>query len=68
MQNKKNILDKLVDEFSQTELKKRVWLIAAIGFVICAITVLAAYFFFSSEFVVKYGETPIPYWKMLWLN
>lgn len=68
METTKNILDKLVDEFSQTELKKRVWFIALIGFVLCAFAIAAGYIFFNAEFMVKYGETQMPYWKMFWLK
>ena len=68
MKEKRNILDKLVDEFSQVELKKRAWLVTLIGLGICVTVLIAAYFFFNTDFEVVYGETPTPFWKLLWIG
>jgi Na+/proline symporter len=65
---KQNILDRLVTSFSETDLKKRVWLVTVIGFALCVIIAVSAYFFLNWQFKVTPETAPQSYWKLLWMG
>lgn len=62
---KQNILDRLVASFSEADLKKRVWLVTVIGFVLCIVIAVSAYFFLNWQFKVTAETPPQSYWKLL---
>jgi len=69
MQNlKKNVLDRLIDDFSAKDMKKRVWGVTLLGIAICIAIVIGGYFFIIINFTVEAGTPPVPYWKLLWMG
>ena len=65
---RKNILDRFIDKFSLEDLKKRVWLITIIGFILCLAIVVGGYFFLNTDYAIEAGYTPVPFWKLLWIE
>lgn len=65
---KKNILDRLIDDFSSEDLKRRVWGVTLMGLAICAAIAIAGYIFLNYNFTVAAGGPEIPFWKLLWMG
>jgi quinol-cytochrome oxidoreductase complex cytochrome b subunit len=63
-----NVLDRLIDQFSYKDLRKRVWAIAIVGFVLCAAIAIGGYFFLNTDFTVTAGFPSVPFWKLLWMS
>jgi len=64
----KNILDRLIDDFSSEDLKKRVWGMTLLGLAICAAIAIGSYFFLNYNFTVEAGGPETPFWKLLWMG
>jgi len=63
-----NVLDRLIDQFSSKDLRKRVWTIAIVGFVLCTAIAIGGYFFLNTSFTVETSYPSVPFWKLLWLS
>jgi len=65
---RKNILDRLIDEFSSKDLKKRVLVVTLLGFAICVAIAIGGYFFLNASFTVEAGYPKVPFWQLLWMG
>ncbi len=65
---KKNMLDRLINNFSAEDLKKRVWAMTLVGLILCAAIAVGGYFFLNFDFTVEAGVPAEPFWKLLWMG
>jgi hypothetical protein len=65
---KNNVLDRLIDQFSATDLKKRVWGVTVLGFAICLAIAIGGYLFLRTSFTVEAGYPKVPYGQLLWMG
>ena len=61
-------MDRLIDDFSAKDLKKRVWAVTLLGIAICVAIVVGGYFFVITNFTVETGTPAVPFWKLLWMG
>lgn len=61
------LFDRFIDQFSMRDLKSRVWLVIALGFVLIAIAATAGWWLFSHQFFVadKPGLESVRFFKLL---
>lgn len=65
---KKNVLDRFIDQFSSTDLQKRVLAVTLLGFAICLAIAIGGYFFLKTSYSVEAGYPKVPYWQLLWMG